>query len=485
MKQDDRLPFTRPGAGAVPVGTSSSLRDRQVLMLCLLASAIPLADMGLMNVALPLIVDDLGLGVGQTKAVLALHALAFGALLVPGGRLGDRYGQRRLLAIGLTMFLLGAVASSLAPSAGWLIAARISQGAAAGLLSPQVGGLIQRSFSGQARARAFGLMGATIAVATSVGPVLGGLLIGVVSGSAAWRVAMLIGLLTLLPLALMHLLPSGAGQSARDLDPVAVVVVALLALGVLLPLVVGVRSWWSVLFVLLVPVTAFLAWWERRYQRSGRLPLLPPALLHDRLWVRGTVLIAFFLAASTALPLLVSLHAQLVLDADALQAGLAMLPYAACSALGAVVAGRWVLRAGARVIAYGCVTFCVPLTVLLLIGPPRPHAGGWHLIVVLALLAVAGLGTGAVISPNQSLSYRDVPREFASNASGLLLTAQRIGGASGAAVVTTLFFSHGHTGSGRGTDTSGALAAIVVLAALAMLVLVVSRAAARHGRSGA
>lgn len=473
MTHASRLPFRRP-VEPDPVVIRTPARDRQVLMLCLLTAAIPLADMGLMNVALPLVVDDLGLGVGQTKAVLALHAVAFGALLVPGGRLGDRYGQRRLLAIGLTMFVVGALASALAPSAAWLVAGRVSQGAAAGLLSPQVGGLIQRSFSGQARARAFGLMGATIAVATATGPVVGGLLIAAVPGSGSWRVALLIGLLALLPLALMRLLPTGAGQPARDLDPVAVVVMALLALGVLLPLVVGVRSWWSVLFVLLVPATAFLAWWERRYQRSGRLPLLPPALLQDRFWVRGTVLIAFFLAASTALPLLVSLHAQLVLDADALQAGLAMLPYAVCSALGAVVGGRWVLRAGARVIAYGCIAFCLPLTVLLLLGPPGPDTGALRMTGALALLAVAGFGTGAVISPNQVLSYRDVPREFASNASGLLLTAQRIGGASGAAVVTTLFFSHGRTGTGRGTDSSASLGAILVLAVLALAVLVIS-----------
>jgi MFS family permease len=457
---------------------------RGIIAVCLLAGALPLADLGVMNVAVPSVAADLDLGATTVKALIAVYTLAFGVILVPGGRLGDRFGRRRLFRIGLALFGLGALASALAPGPAWLLTARALQGAAAGLISPQVGGLLQVAFTGQRRARALGALGSSIAVSTAVGPLLGGLLIGLAGPNdtgGSWRWALAVDLLAFVPLSLSYLLPGPTvpgptlpgptlpGPTVnenRDLDPVATVLLALTALCLLIPVVTTLNltaiGWWSVAAVLIVTLVR----WERRYARSGRLPLLSGELLRNRAWVRGCAVIACFLAASTTLPVLISLHSQGALGLDALHAGLLMIPYAIGSAIGAALGGRWVLRLGNRLPVIGLLLFAGTLLLSLVVGlPTQPGTAaiGW-----LALLAVIGFATGIVITPNQTLSYQGVPSAQASNASGLLLTAQRLGSAVGIALATALFFGD--------TDPDGLVAAVVLLVGFTLAALLLTAA---------
>lgn len=461
-----------------------------MLPVCLLAAAIPLADMSVVNIALPRIVSDLGLGVVEANAVVALHAIAFGVVLVPAGRLGDRIGQRRVMTIGLALFTLGAFASACAPSAWWLIAARTFQGVAAGLLSPQVSGMLQRVFSGQARAAAFGAMGATIAVTIAAGPSLGGLVLGL-GGESGWRWLMLLGVLAVVPLLGRRVLPRDVSSGARDHDGTAQVLTVAIALCALLPLVLGPLTRWTLAWLALPVLVAALVRHERQAHRRGANVLLAPSLVRDAGWVRGCVLITFYLAGSTAAPLLVSLHAQVVLGASELWTGLVTLPYALSSGVAAILGGRWVLRHGDRVLRLGCVGFVLPLLVLVAAGLTEPDVGTTGAVVAVALLAVTGFGNGLVISPNQTLTFRDVASDQASNASGWLLTAQRVGGASGAAIVTTVFFLHAPAGRAdqllpEDAGTSAAVLVTCLFGALALLALMVlpARASAREsGRS--
>jgi MFS family permease len=459
-------------AAAEPVSTAGPW----VAAVCLVGGALPLADLGLVNVAVPRIASDLGLGSGQVKALVAAYIVAFGVFLVPGGRLGDRFGRRLLFRLGLASFVAGAVASALAQAPAQILVARMVQGAAAGLLSPQVGGLLQAAFSGQRRARAIGALGSSIAVATAVGPVLGGLFIGLGAGVGSWRWAFCVDLLAVVPLAASGLLPAHSRRVLPDLDVVGTALLALAALFLLLPVVLSVTATTAVLWVAAVVVVTFLAGWERHYLRSGRSPLLAPALLGSRSWVRGVVVIGLFLAGSTALPVLVSLQAQVELGLSPLQAGLLLIPYAAGSAVGAAAGGRWVLRAGGRIVTAGCLMFVAGLAVALVVGPPGggrvppvPGAVGW-----LVLLFVTGAGTGLVITPNQTLSYEGVPVDQASNASALLLTAQRLGSAVGVSVTTALFYRGADASTTTAMAVHGTRAAIATLMCLAIAALVVT-----------
>ncbi|MBO0871516.1 MAG: MFS transporter, partial [Micromonosporaceae bacterium] len=153
----------------------------------LAAAFITLLDVSIVNVAIPSIQNGLHLGTGQLQWVLSGYSLTFGLLLVPAGRYGDARSRRAVFIAGLAAFTITSAAAGLARSATWLVVARLVQGAAAGVVIPQVSGLIQQLFKPEQRGRPFGLLGATIGVSTAVGPLLGGALIEAFGAHEGWR----------------------------------------------------------------------------------------------------------------------------------------------------------------------------------------------------------------------------------------------------------------------------------------------------------
>jgi MFS family permease len=158
-------------------------RRWRALSVTLVAGFMSLLDVSIVSVALPTLQRDLGASPAAVQWVVSGYALTFALMLVPAGRLGDALGRRRMFLVGLAGFVLCSAAAGAAPSVGLLIAARLAQGLAAGVLAPQNSGLIQQLFRGVERGRAFGLFGAVVGVSTAVGPVVGGLLLQV----ADWR----------------------------------------------------------------------------------------------------------------------------------------------------------------------------------------------------------------------------------------------------------------------------------------------------------
>lgn len=149
--------------------------------------------------------------------------MTFGLALVPAGRLGDMLGRRRMFLIALAAFVVTSALTGAAPTSGLLVAARLVQGLAGGMLAPQNSGLIQQLFQGAERGRAFGILGATIGLATAAGPVVGGLILAVFTGPVAWRwvfyVNVPIGLVALVLAArLLPRTPAGAARQRQHLD---------------------------------------------------------------------------------------------------------------------------------------------------------------------------------------------------------------------------------------------------------------------------
>ena len=161
----------------------------RILGVTLAVGFMALLDVTIVNVAIPSMQTGLRTDTATIQWVVSGYALAFGLTLVAGGRLGDVYGRRALMMVGLAGFILGSAASGLGSDARLVIAARVVQGMAAGLLTPQSSGLIQQLFRGKERGIAFGYFGTTVGVASAIGPILGG---GLIAALVAWRFGLLI-----------------------------------------------------------------------------------------------------------------------------------------------------------------------------------------------------------------------------------------------------------------------------------------------------
>ncbi|MFD8959755.1 MFS transporter, partial [Streptomyces anulatus] len=149
-------------------------RRWQALAVCLVAGFMTLLDVSIVNVALPSIKEGLNTPESDLQWVLSGYALAFGLFLIPAGRLGDARGRRAVFMAGLALFTLASAACGAAQSSMWLVIARLVQGVAGGLISPQISALIQQMFSGRERGRAFGMFGTVVGISTAPGAGRGG-----------------------------------------------------------------------------------------------------------------------------------------------------------------------------------------------------------------------------------------------------------------------------------------------------------------------
>jgi EmrB/QacA subfamily drug resistance transporter len=426
-------------------GYTPDPRRWRALSVCLVGGFMALLDVSIVNVALPSIREGLDASDSALQWVVSGYALAFGLLLVPAGRFGDMKGRRNAFVAGVALFTLASAAAGLAQSALWLVIARIVQGAAGGIINPQISGLIQQLFRGAERGRAFGMLGATVGISTAIGPLLGGLLIQAAGTAEGWRWVFYVNVpVGALAIALAYrFIPKFCDDQRRkeSFDPVGVVLLAAGVVLVLLPLIqeeawVG-QSKWLLLAAGVAVLAGFVAW-ERRYARRAR-PMVDLNLFRRRSYALGALLGLAYFAGFTAIFFIYTLYLQQGLHYTALQAGLATVPFALGSAASASLGGPIVTRVGRTLIAIG-----LGLVLIGLVGVeiavelvPGGH-DGWA--TALPLL-VAGIGSGLVIAPNQTLTLAEVPVAGAGSAGGVLQTGQRIGAAVGIAVVGAVFFA--------------------------------------------
>lgn len=417
-----------------------------------MAGFMSLLDVSIVNVALPSIARSMAASVTQVQWVVSGYALTFGLVLVAGGRLGDALGRRRMFLIALSGFVVTSALCGVAPTAELLVATRLLQGIAAGMLTPQNSGLIQVLFHGAERGKAFGIFGATVGLSTAVGPVLGGLILTVAGEQEGWRwvfyVNVPIGLVALV--AVWRLIPppprraaSGTSRVASQIDVVGALLLGAAVLCLLLPLVQldtgGLRRLWWLFGVAPVLVALFLCW-ERRMVRCDRAPLLDTRLISATPgYPAGAALALVYFIGYSGIWLVFALYFQRGLGYTPLQSGLAVTPFALGSAASAALAGRLVIRYGRWVTVGGLSGVAVGLAATAVVLDALP--AGWAGRVAALPLLVAGVGSGAVISPNVTLTLECVPSSMGGAAAGALQTGQRIGSAIGTATLAAVFYS--------------------------------------------
>ncbi|WIB26010.1 MFS transporter [Curtobacterium sp. MCSS17_015] len=419
----------------------------KALVICLLGGGIVLLDVSIVNVALQSISTGLpGTTPEAVQWILSGYALSFGLLLVPGGRLGDATGRRRMFVIGVGLFTLASALCGFAPNGIVLVVARLLQGLAGGLLTPQVTALIQQLFRGKERGTAFGLFGATVGIATAIGPLIGGLLITAFGTENGWRfvffVNLPVGLVTIL-LAFRYLPAPKRDERGKkhDFDPVGIVLLGAAVVALLLPFVQsqewkGNAKWWLIVVAVVFGVLFVL--WERHYGRTKE-PVVDLRLFRRRSFSLGVGLATVYFAGFTPLFFVLTLALQSGLHYSALMAGLASIPFAIGSGIASTVGGRVVHRFGRQLIVIGTILVLIGLgAVVWVVANHFESDLGWWLVLP---LLVAGIGSGLTISPNQTLTLSEVPVEQGGSAGGLIQVGARVGSAIGIAAVGSVFYS--------------------------------------------
>lgn len=469
-----------------PAETGPDPRRWRIFAVSLVVGFMALLDVTIVNVAIPSIQEGLDTTTGTVQWVVSGYALTFGLVLVTGGRLGDAYGRRRLMLVGLALFVLTSAAVGLAPSAGLVILARLLQGAAAGLLTPQNSGLIQELFSGAERGRAFGIFGLVVSISAALGPVLGGAIISLVGEDSGWRWIFLvnipIGLAALVAVARLvpHSVPRTAGEARPRLDPVGSLLLGGGVLCLLYPLVSveGGQYLWLLLLAAAPVLFAAFVRWERRVVRRGGAPLLDVTLLRRTPgFANGIAVGTLYFTGFTGLVLVLSIHLQTELGLAPFATGLLLTGFAAGSAISAPLAGRVVSTVGRPLTVGALVTVLVAIAAMTALVPGREAGGLWT--VLPPLLFLGGLGGGAVISPNFTLTLADVPTRMGGAAGGALQTGQRIGSAVGSALGVTAYTLV----LGAAGPAAGLRAAFLTAAAMIFFALVAAVVAVRSERA--
>lgn len=447
------------------------------LAVLLLAAALDLIGATIATLALPVIQEDLGASDAALEWIVAGYSLAFALGLITGGRLGDVFGRRRVFLVGLAGFTVASALSGLAPNPDALVAARVAQGALAALMIPQVLSIISASFPPADRAKAFGLFGATAGIATVVGPLLGGLLLK--ADLFAWRPIFLINVplgLATIAAARAVVRESRAEDPPRlDLAGAGLLTAALVLL--LLPLVDGHQAGWPAwtfaAIAASIPALALFAIHQRRRERRGASPLVPPALFRQRAFAGGTLATLAFFSGPPALLFVTAITLQGI-GFSPLHTALSFVPLSLASvpAAGASVAlaprlGRRLPLGGALVVALGIAGL------LLAVELAGADLTTWTL---LPGMIVTGLGLGLVAPTLIDVVLAGVDPRDAGSASGILNTALQLGGAIGVALIGVVFYGAlpANPSDGLVDALSNGLwyaLGIAILSALAMLLL--------------
>ena len=433
-----------------------------VLAILVAAQFIYVVDAFIVNVALPSISTNLHATASETQGIIVCYLIAFATLVVTGGRLGDIHGTKPVFLTGLLGFTAASLWCGLTQSGGELVAARTIQGAFAALMIPQVLATIHRLFTGEDRARAFGVYGSALGLGAAAGFALGGWIVTYDIMGTGWRaiffVNVPIGLL--LAVSAWRVMPKISGRSGVTLDTAGAALLFFALLAFLGPIVIGHDLGWPLWLagVMILGAALFGAFLrnERRLEARGFSPLIPLMLLRDAQVRAGLLAVLAFTFANIAFYLVLTLHMQMALGFTPPRSGSVVLPLALTFVLVSRKSGARAQRRGPVAIIEGCIVQVLGIAILAA-GLTSPT---WSTPLPLSLLlTVTGAGQAMAMAPLYSLALGRIPAFHAGAGAGVLSTVQQIGNGSGAAVIGALYLS---------LQATPWIAVMVSLAALAL-----------------
>ncbi|WP_157170808.1 MFS transporter [Nocardia araoensis] len=406
------------------------------LPIVLTATFMQLLDVTIVVVAVPALQHDLTATAGTVELVVTAYTLAYACVLIPAARLGDRYGYRRLFIVGMGAFVLGSALAGVAPTVAVLIAARVIQGIGSGALGPQVLSIIQTGLPTTQRSGAMSWYGAVMGTASLLGPLVGGLLLAADVAGLGWRMIFLVNLpIGLFALVGARRLPRHAGATERPVPILSAVLVMIGTALLIYPLSVGREfgwPWWT--GVCLAAAGAALAGFLVGQCRGNR-PLLDPELLRARVIRRGIALVFVFNAAVPSFTLLLMHYLQTARGVSPITAAVVSAPFAATAIVGARSAPRLARGFGAGILIAASLSLSgVTGTVALAVTSAAPL---WALLPV---LAVGGAMFGVFTASVFGIIITAVPESATGSASGLLPTAQQLGGTFGITLAGLCYF---------------------------------------------
>ena len=387
-------------------------------------------DNTVVNVALPSIQRDLGVGLSELQWIVTGYALTFAALMLTGGKLADHYGRRLIFVVGLAVFTLASLGCGLAESGEVLIAARVVQGAGAALMNPSTLSIISATFPPEQRGMAIGIWAGVSALALAIGPLVGGLLTDHLDWSWIFFVNVPVGVVAVAA-SFLVIEESRDMSEERRLDLPGQLAGGLGLFALTYALIEANTYGWTSARILgafgvaAVALAAFV--WLERVQR---VPMLDLELFRNRTFAGANSVVLLVALAMFGVFFFVSLYMQNILGFSAVETGAAFLPMTVLIMLVAPIAGKASDRLGSRwLMTIGMVLVGLQLLYLSRLGIDETF---WDL---LPGLLVGGAGMALVMTPSAAAAVRSVPVDKAGVGSAVLNACRQVGGSLGIAVI--------------------------------------------------
>lgn len=444
-------------------------KQRWTLALTSVGAFMVALDALVVATALSTIHRQMGASIEELEWTVNAYTLSLAVLLMTGAALGDRFGRRRMFAAGLGIFILASAACALAPSIGWLIAARAIQGSGAALVMPLSVTLMSAAFPPEQRGRALGIFSGTAGLAVLAGPVVGGAIVQGLAWQWIFWLNVPIGLI-LIPLVGTRIEESVGTSTKLDLGGLLLVSGAVL--GVVWGMVRGNSAGWSSFEIVASLVGGVLlgvafVFWELR----ASAPMLSMHFFRSRAFAAGNAATFLFFASLYGATFFLAQFLQTAQGNSPLGTGLRMLPWTVMLSVSAPVSGMLINRFGERTLMIvGLLALAISMTWIALIA--RPDLAYPQLI---APLLIAGLGA-AVIPTGQSVIFSSVAANAIGKASGTFNMLRQLGAAFGVAILVAVFsgagsFHSAQTFSNGFAPAIGASAALSFAGAIACLLL--------------
>jgi len=407
-----------------------------VLLICSMSLLMVGLDVTAVNVALPSIDSDLNASISGLQWTVSAYTVVMASFLMFSGSTADRFGRRRILILGLSVFTLGSLMCGLAPSIGFLIAARVLQALGGSMMNPVAMSIITNTFTDpRERAQAIGIWGAAFGLSMALGPIVGGILVTAFDWRAIFMINIPVGFIAVM--LILRYVPESRAAKARRFDPIGQSLMIVLLAAVTFGIIEAPKLGWTSPVILGSFIASGLALLAILFYEPRRdEPLIDLRFFRSVPFSAAVVILISAFAAFGGFLFLSTLYLQEVRDFTPIQAGLATVPLALMTVLSSPLSGRLVGRHGPRpslLIAGVClVTACAMLTQ---IGQDTPIA--W----LIAAYVIFGTGFGFVNTPATNAAVSGMPRAQAGTASAIATTSRQFGQALGVAVVGAIVTS--------------------------------------------